>query len=169
MSEFQINEEQALTGELLSALSSQNLFPLGSSETIKIESIGSDLVVLNFILGSWCPLCMKHIIDISTALLNMGKSKFKIIVVTTEREKTLRDSLIRVSEGGFSSENIYFIPGASKNLLNAFSLRIPLFGFSKPATFLLENLNTVKMLSRGIPNKEKVVCDLTGYFSKKTA
>jgi len=146
------------------ALRSERLIPLGEGRDVRIDDIGSPLIVLNFILGSWCPLCMKHLVDLTNTLLKMGQKNFKMIVVTTEKEKPLKRSLEKVFKNGFSSENIFFIPGASKNLLNTFSVRLPIFGFSKPATYLIENLDRVKMLSKGIPNSDKVVCELTTYF-----
>ncbi len=165
---FEINTELTLSAEVEKVVRSQRVFALGSDQEMSITNVDCSLIVMNFILGSWCPMCMNHIIAISKVLLEMEKKNFRILIVTTEKEKSLRDSLQKVAEGGFNSSNLLFIPGASKDLLNSFSLRIPLFGFSKPATFLIEDLKKVKMLSKGIPNKEKVACDLAGYFGTKS-
>jgi peroxiredoxin len=166
MMNFKLKPIQKIDLKTLDIIQEQSLFALGSREKVAITNIASDLIVMNFILGSWCPLCMKHIVEITKVLKTMGKSDFKIIVVTTEAEKPLRESLMRTAENGFSSERILFIPGASKSLLNAFSLRIPIFGFAKPATFLIENLKSIQVLSEGVPNKEKISCSLSGYFSE---
>jgi thiol-disulfide isomerase/thioredoxin len=145
-------------------LSREALYSLANGEKVSFKELENSVLVFNFILGSWCPLCMKHLVDLTKVLLGIGKKDFKMVGVTTESEKSLRKSLEKVIKNGFKSKNILFIPGASKALLNVFSVRLPVFGFSKPATLLIENLSSVRVLSKGIPNNEKIVCDLETYF-----
>ncbi len=121
-------------------------------------------VVLNFILGTWCPLCLNHIKAIAGAV---NQENLKIVVVSSESLTKLDKEFTKEHSMKLNGLPIMFCSDSSRTLINMFKLRVPVFGFSKPATFLLSN-NQVKMISEGIPNKEQTVCDLS-YYLKQSA
>lgn len=123
-------------------------------------------IVLNFIVGTWCPQCVDHLMAITAALKN---NNLKIIVISNESQIRLDNEFNKYSKWS-KLENIPLTlhSDASKKLINIFKLKVPVFGFSKPATFLIHNKETVQVLSTGIPNTEKTICDLSFYAKGKT-
>ena len=63
-------------------------------------------------------------------------------------------------------DRVQFISGASKELLNTFAVRMPVFGFAKPATIVVEELKTAKLISKGVPNEERVSCEVSYWLNK---
>ena len=140
------------------------IFSVAKKGDFAIEG-NQDLIILNFILGSWCPMCLTHVKKLNEKAVNLlQKNKAKNIVVTTESEKSLRDSLSRVKNIP-EIEKLLFLSGASKNLLNEFGLRIPIFGLAKPATVVIQGLDTFMILTEGMPNTEKTICNITNYLA----
>lgn len=110
-------------------------------------------------------MCLTHVKKLNEKAVNLlQKNKAKNIVVTTESEKSLRDSLSRVKNRP-EIEKLLFLSGASKNLLNEFGLRIPIFGLAKPATVVIQGLDTFMILTEGMPNTEKTICNITNYLA----
>ncbi len=119
-------------------------------------------VVLNFILGTWCPLCLNHVQAIANAV---QQKNLKIVVVSSESLTKLDKEFSNEHITKLNGLPILFCSDSSRTLINMFKLRVPVFGFSKPATFLITG-NQVKMISEGIPNKEQTVCDLSFYLKQ---
>lgn len=159
-----IGSTHTLSDQARSLLLEHSLFLIDKEGNSTIEK-NDDLIVLNFILGSWCPMCLKHVKSLNESVLNLkNRNSAKNIVVTTEPERSLRDSLCRV-RGNSQLSQLYFLPDASKTLLNEFGLRIPVFGLAKPATVIVQGLNSFVILSQGIPNSEKTMCNITRYLA----
>jgi len=127
--------------------------------------VESGPIVLNFIVGTWCPQCVDHLMAISTALKN---NNMKLIVVSNESQIRLDNEFNKYSKWS----KLELIPlilysDASKKLVNLLKLKVPVFGFSKPATYLIHNKDTIQVISTGIPNAEKTICDLSFYAKGK--
>lgn len=139
---------------------------VGSDEgEINIEEfVNSGPVVVNFITGTWCPMCLVHL----RAILSASKaSNLKVLIVSSESQLKLENEFEKSS----SWRELDSIPFAicsdsGRKLINIFKLKVPLFGFSKPATFLFQSKDSIQVLSSGVPNKEKTICELSYYATK---
>jgi peroxiredoxin len=161
-------ETTVLNQDVVELLRSQEVLGFKDEEIIPLNSLKENVLVFNFILGSWCPMCMKHIARMVEVLNSIGKTDYHMIVVTTETTKSLKDSLERVKLKNYLKglEKVQFISGASKELLNTFAVRMPIFGFAKPATIVVEELKTAKLISKGVPNEERVSCEVSYWLNK---
>ncbi len=131
------------------------------------DLINEGPIIINFIVGSWCPMCLEHINVMTTILKN---TNFKIIIISSETQGKLDTEFEKLSPwAGMDRERLIFHSDSSRRLINLFKLKIPVFGFSKPATYLLQKNQPVKVLTRGIPNNSKTVCELSHYLSKVPA
>lgn len=162
-------ETTALKEDVVELLSQQEVLSFHSEAIVPLKDLDENVLVFNFILGSWCPLCMKHVARLVEVLESIGKKDYHMIVVTTESMKSLQDSLERVRKNKKDlpgMDRVQFISGASKELLNMFSVRMPVFGFAKPATIVVEELKTAKLISKGVPNEERISCEVSYWLNR---
>lgn len=160
-------ESFLLNRSQIETLGEQEVLDLVGEKKHALGEFQGDVIIMNFILGTWCPMCMSHISHLVNVFESIGKANYRIIIVTTENEKLLKSSLIKaMNRTPEELKKVSFVPGASRSLLNLFGVRLPVFGFAKPATFIIEGLESVKVVSKGIPNKEKTTCELNQYFVK---
>lgn len=161
-------ETTDLKQDVVELLSNQDVLGFADKAIVPLKDLNEKVLVFNFILGSWCPLCMKHVSRLVEVLESLGKKDYHMIVVTTESMKSLQDSLERVRHKKAlpGMDRVQFISGASKELLNIFQLRMPIFGFAKPATIVVEELKTAKLISQGVPNEERINCEVSYWLSR---
>ena len=145
----------------LERLLSLKVISPNTEETAIKDLLKSGPVVMNFILGTWCPMCLGHLKGITAAL----KSNNATVVIVSSEPLMKLESEFKRHENWSELESIPYAlySDSSRELINLFQLRIPVFGFSKPATFLIQNSNTVQIISKGIPNSEKTICELGKY------
>lgn len=141
-------------------------------EIVLKDELQKRVIILNFIAGSWCPMCMKQV----EALLQFGMEKLKtdavdIYIISTESLPKLKREHQRAKDNLTADrlKNVHFISDHSRKLTNLFNIRIPLFGFAKPATYLIMKDEKVIQLSKGIPNENKIVSDLSDYLLQEKA
>ena len=154
MKEFILNQEELSV--LHQAIAHSSL-----KESASIKDLSKEgPIILNFILGTWCPLCLDHVRAINNVIQS---NDVKIIVISTESINKLDREFSKSISGKLSDLPILFCSDVNRSLVNIFKLKIPVFGFSKPATFILTN-DTIKMISSGVPNKEQTICDISHYL-----
>ncbi|MCB9095682.1 MAG: redoxin domain-containing protein [Halobacteriovoraceae bacterium] len=122
-------------------------------------------IIVNFVLGTWCPLCIKHFQDIYVSMKqHFLDDRMEILFVSTEPEKRIQKSFKDWRWiNGEVPDNIFLGSDQSRELINILKIKIPVFGFAKPATFLIEKDGLIVKISEGIPNSEKTVCELSHY------
>jgi peroxiredoxin len=152
----------------VSLLKEQQVFGFCDGKLQSLSELQKGTVILNFILGSWCPMCMNHITRIVEVFYSLEKCDWNMVIVTTERIKPFQDSLERLAHKKDlpGMERVQFISNASRQLLNSFDLRIPMFGFAKPATIMVEELKTAKVISEGVPNEERINCEVSYWLRR---
>ncbi len=152
-----------LTEGTVDLLKGQQVLGFRDGKLQALSELQEGTVILNFILGSWCPMCMKHIAHMVEVFDSLDKHDYNMVIVTTEKMKSLQDSLERIAHKKDlpGMERVKFISNASRELLNSFDLRIPMFGFAKPATIVVEELKTAKIISQGVPNEERINCEVS--------
>ena len=107
-------------------------------------------VVLNFIIGTWCPTCNAFIQN----LLNVANEKkiSNIYIVSTQSQKALKHFFCK----GETVVPFGVLSDHTKSLINAFHLKIPVFGFARPASILLFPNGSYNVLSKGLPNDKEI-------------
>lgn len=119
------------------------------------DLVSRRLAILNFIIGTLCPQCDKYIQGLINAadLLNSNQGP-EVFIVSTEPNKKLRNYFNR-------NEAIHQLPfrvisDKSKSLINAFGLKVPIFGFAKPASVLVQSDESWRIISKGLASEEQL-------------
>lgn len=161
-------ETSDLDDRLAELLGEQEVLSFQDGTIQALKNLEEGTIVLNFILGSWCPMCLKHIAKMVEVFHSLDKHDYNMVIVTTEKMKNLKDSLERVAHkrGLPGMERVHFISNASRDLLNSFHVRVPVFGFARPATIVVEEFKTAKTISKGIPNEERINCEVSYWLSR---
>lgn len=161
-------ETTDLDENLVELLGEQEVLSFTNGEIKSLKDLNEGTVVLNFILGSWCPMCLKHIAKMVEVFHSLDKHDYNMVIVTTEKMKNLKDSLERVAHKRNlpGMDRVHFISNASRDLLNSFHVRVPVFGFAKPATIVVEELRTAKTISKGVPNEDRINCEVSYWLSR---
>lgn len=119
--------------------------------------------ILSFIMGTWCPKCDKYIQGLIAAseLLNTNTGP-EVFIVSTEPNKKLRNYFGK--NGCMSELPFRVVSDKSKSLINAFGLKFPVFGFAKPAAVLVQNDQSWRVISKGLPSEEQLTLDIECSF-----
>lgn len=148
-------------------------FSLVSNEikTISLKQLIQDNpVMLNFILGTWCPSCSKFINRILQANREDQINKNRVLIVSTEKAKRLQNFFEKRIK--WSDIPIGVISDESKKLINHCKLTVPVLGFARPASILFQPDGKYIILSKGIPNQDEFdanLCDLDLHQNKSAA
>lgn len=125
------------------------------------ELITNRPAIFNFIIGTWCPKCSKYLQGLIAAseTLSTGKGP-EVFIVSTEANKKLRNYFDK--HGTLSELPFRIISDKSKTLINSFGLKVPIFGFARPASVLIQSDESFKIISHGLPSEEQLLeydCD----------
>lgn len=120
------------------------------------DLVGSRPAILSFIMGTWCPKCDNYIQSLIGAadILNRGTGP-EVFLVSTESNKKLRNYF----DKGGNMDQLPFrvISDKNKSLVNIFGLKIPIFGFARPAAVLVQCDQSWRILSKGLPSEEQLM------------
>jgi peroxiredoxin len=112
--------------------------------------------ILNFIVGTWCPKCDAHIQGLVNASeLLSTKHGPEVFIVSTEANKKLRNYFDK--NGALGELPFRVISDKSKALINAFGLKVPIFGFAKPASVLIQSDESWRIISKGLASEEQLI------------
>lgn len=161
-------ETSDLDQALVDLLGTQQVLGFKNGVLQPLKGLEEGTIILNFILGSWCPMCMKHIAKMVTVFDSLEKKDYNMVIVTTDKMKNLKNSLDRLAHKKNlpGMERVHFISNASRDLLNSFNVRVPVFGFAKPATVVVEEFKTAKVISKGVPNEYRINCEVSYWLSR---
>lgn len=132
------------------------LNPEQDDQTNLKDLVAERPAILNFIIGTWCPKCDAHIQGLINAadLLNTGRGP-EVFIVSTEPNKKLRNYFSK--NGAIEELPFRVISDKSKSLINAFGLKVPVFGFAKPASVLVQSDESWRIIFRGLPSEEQLL------------
>lgn len=124
-------------------------------------------VVINFIMGTWCPMCTSHLQKIRKWQKSLNKN-VTMLIISGENVENLR----KWSEDNPSS--YLFASDSSLEIIELFGLKISLMKMAKPATFLIDSDHKIKIAFAGIgqrtKNKNNIVyehiCETGKCFTK---
>lgn len=117
-------------------------------------------VVVNFIIGTWCPTCSIHLQRIRDWQYKNSKKQGTMLIVSSENMKVLKD---------WTENNQYpylFGSDPDLNLIQYFQLKMPMMKMSRPATVLIDTDKKIKMLFTGprtkmLKGKVEQACQIT--------
>ncbi len=129
------------------------------------ELLSKGPVVFNFVVGTWSPLCLNHIKGLTES---MKQRNHTMVLISSEPASKI-DSEFEKSVLWLSMNNLdlKYLSDSSRKMIALFRLKVPAFGFSKPATFLI-NQSSIFEISAGVPNDSKAVCSMS-YYAKGIA
>ena len=159
MKEFNLNDKD------LEELMSMKIMGLEGEALELRELVSKGPVVFNFVVGTWSPLCLNHIKGLTEAM----KSRNHTMVLVSSETTSKVDSEFGKSINWLSMNNLdlKYLSDSSRKMTSLFKLKIPAFGYSKPATFLI-NKGSIFEISAGVPNISKAICTLS-YYAKEVA
>jgi len=157
--EFNLNKN-----DLEELMDTKILSPEGQAIEVR-ELLTKGPIVFNFVVGTWSPLCLNHIKGLTEAM----KQKDHTMVIISSESTSKIDSEFGKSVQWLSKNNLdlKYFSDTSRKMIALFKLKVPAFGFSKPATFLI-NQNSIVEISAGVPNNSKAVCSMS-YYAKGVA
>jgi thiol-disulfide isomerase/thioredoxin len=137
-------------------------FKTTSGKSIQFdEEIENKLIFLNFIMGTWCPLCMRHLKKIiEYGVSDLNNNPIDIYFISTESHQKLQKEFVLLDNENLKIDHVDFISDQNRLLVNLLGLKIPIFGFSKPASFLFTKGRRIIKVSNGIENTKKEICSL---------
>lgn len=117
---------------------------LTSGQRIQLrELVGRGPVLLNFIKGTWCPFCQKHLSTLRDWQKAMTKTNSTILVLSNEAVEVLREWLLEHPQP--------FLFGSVTPAMPVFkSYGVEVVGdpFARPATFLIDRNPTGQAVIR---------------------
>ena len=102
----------------------------------------------------------------ASELLNTKRGP-EVFIVSTEPNKKLRNYFDKT--GAIGELPFRVISDKSKALINAFGLKVPIFGFAKPASVLVQSDESWRIISKGLASKEQLMeysCSFIPYLAK---
>jgi peroxiredoxin len=143
--ELDLEQEPLLQGK-------RELLPIGSvapdfkatlmsSQEISLEELlRRGPVVLNFIKGTWCPFCQKHLYQLRSWQQSITLKSSTILVLSSEGVGSLRAWL---------TENpmpyLFAAPKDSRSVFQSYGVDVERETFARPATFLIDAHKKVLM------------------------
>lgn len=104
-------------------------------------------VVLNFIMGTWCPLCTAHLIRVRQWQESKGLNKLTVIIISTEPVEKIR---------AWSAKNpnsFIFCSDSSQAVTKLYGVTFPMMNISRPATVLIDQSGEIRMNHQGLRNQ----------------
>ncbi len=107
-------------------------------------------VVLNFIMGTWCPTCTMHISRIRRWQDSYEQGKATILTISAEADFRLK---AYVEKTGMT---LLFASDLQQEVIRSFGLHIPVMKISRPATILIDQGRVIRMMDKGIRSNRLV-------------
>lgn len=117
------------------------------SEFHLYSAIKNSSVVLNFIMGTWCPLCTAHIKRIRDWQKSKKLKNLLIIIVSTESIESIRAWTQE------NPNNFIFCSDEKREVTDSYGVNFPMMNISRPATILIDQNGEVRMNHQGLRNQ----------------
>lgn len=101
-------------------------------------------VILNFIIGTWCPTCQAHLAKMRLWSLSNTVKKVTILVICAQPMDAIRDYLKD------NPTSYLFASDEDLKVIKLFGLKMPMMKMSRPATILIDQDKTIKMKHTGM-------------------
>ena len=95
-------------------------------------------VILNFIMGTWCPVCTSHLSKVRSWQNKLNKN-ITMLIITSETS----DNIIKYQNENKTS--YLFASDHDLKIINMFNLRLMLMDIAKPATYLIDSDKHIKI------------------------
>jgi len=117
-------------------------------------TLKSGPVVVNFIMGTWCPFCTIHLKKVRTWQEKLGK-KVTMVIISSEPIEKLRD-WIKANPMSY-----LFASDPSLSIADQFNANHFMLKTAAPSTFLIDTDHVIKMIFKGVrtDNKRKEMFD----------
>ncbi|PIP94940.1 MAG: hypothetical protein COW00_14150 [Bdellovibrio sp. CG12_big_fil_rev_8_21_14_0_65_39_13] len=112
------------------------------------STLKSGPVVVNFIMGTWCPFCTNHLKKVRLWQEKLGK-KVTMIIISSESIETLRKWM---KENPMS---YLFASDPSLAIADQFNANHFMLKMATPSTFLIDSDHTLKLIFKGIRTDKK--------------
>ncbi len=116
-------------------------------------------VVLNFIMGTWCPFCSEHLKKVREWQDNIG-GNVSMIILSSETKASLR------AWNKNNPTSYLFASDPDLKIIQLFNVKNKLIKAATPTTILIDTDKTIKMIFGGVrtkKNREQVlekICDV---------
>lgn len=125
---------------------------LTTGQTLKLTELAArGPVLLNFIKGTWCPFCQKHMLTLRDWQKSLARSDSTILVLSNEPVQTLRDWL--------AHHPLPYLFGSlanSRTVFESYGVDVQGEAFARPATFLVDKDLGVRMAFDGTRGRKLV-------------
>lgn len=106
------------------------------------SAIKNGPVILNFIMGTWCPFCTAHIKKIREWQEAKGLKKLIVIIISTESIESIR----AWSQSNHSS--FIFCSDQKREVIDRYGVNFPIMNISRPATVLVDQDGLIRKIGR---------------------
>lgn len=113
-------------------------------------------VILNFIMGTWCPFCTNHLSKIRLWQSKLDKNT-TMLIISSEEIETLRDYIKK------NPTSYLFATDPNLDVIKMFQTKNMVLPTATPATFLIDQERRLRMLFKGVRTKdsrEKLISDI---------
>lgn len=104
-------------------------------------------VVLNFIMGTWCPFCTNHLKKIREWQSILGKN-VTMLIVSSESQYKLRDWIDN------NPTNYLFASDPNSEVIEAFGVKKYLTKMATPETFLIDSEAVIRLVFKQVRTKD---------------
>ncbi|EQC50222.1 redoxin [Bacteriovorax sp. BSW11_IV] len=104
-------------------------------------------VVINFIMGTWCPFCTNHLKKIRTWQETINRN-VTMLIISSEPPENLRHWLNK------NPMTYLFASDENAEIINSFGVKHLLIDIASPATFLIDVDTQIKMAFKGIRTRK---------------
>jgi peroxiredoxin len=120
-------------------------FELTSGQKVSLTDLNSrSPVLLNFIKGTWCPFCQRHLYNLRSWQNKFSYRNITLLVISNEPTEALR---------AWARDNeIKYLFGSIKDTLvfSKYGVDIANHDFARPATFLIEKGMVIRFSYTGV-------------------
>ena len=100
-------------------------------------------VILNFIRGTWCPFCTKHLSKIRHWQDKIGR-RSTMLIISNEETAILKD-WVKQNKIGY-----LFISDPQLEIIKSYDVKGLLIDSTRPSTFLIDTDQSIQMIFKGI-------------------
>lgn len=117
-------------------------------------------VLMNFIAGTWCPLCRTHISKLQK-WKNKNFPNSVLIIVTPQKMENVQ------KWKDINSNSLIFLSDEDCKIAKAFDVKVPYLNFPLPASFLIDTDRSIKASYIGFKNKGHYETELESFLEAK--
>lgn len=123
--------------------------PLANGVTFDLyRTLSHGPVIVNFIIGTWCPTCSIHLQRIRDWQYQNSKQQGTMLIISSEKMDDLK-TWIKTNQYPY-----IFGSDPDLKLIKYFNLKMPMMKMARPATILIDTDKTIKMMFTGPRTKK---------------